>query len=43
MRFSLSLFAATLLASASASNVLDLGPDNFDKIIGKGKAGLVEL
>ncbi|KAH0833320.1 thioredoxin-like protein [Lanmaoa asiatica] len=43
MRFSLSLFFAGLLASVSASNVLELGPGNFDSVIGKGKPGLVEF
>lgn len=39
----LSLSLLLLAASAAASNVLDLGPDNFDTIVGKGKPGLVEL
>lgn len=43
MRLSLSLLFAGLLAGASASNVLDLVPDNFDSVIGNGKPGLVEL
>jgi hypothetical protein len=43
MRFSLPLFLSALAAGASASNVLDLGPDNFDNVIGKGKPALVEL
>ncbi|KAG6332449.1 hypothetical protein ID866_6641 [Astraeus odoratus] len=43
MRFSLSLFMAGMLAGVSASNVLELGPDNFDQVIGKGKPGLVEF
>jgi protein disulfide-isomerase A6 len=43
MRLSFSLFAAALLASVRASNVLDLVPDNFDGLIGKGKPGLVEF
>jgi len=42
MLFSLP-FLAALFAGASASNVLDLTPDNFDSVIGKGKPGLVEL
>lgn len=42
MLFSLS-FLAILVAGASASNVIDLTPDNFDTIIGKGTPGLVEL
>jgi protein disulfide-isomerase A6 len=43
MRTSFSVFVAALLAGAQASNVLDLVPSNFDKVIGKGKPGLVEL
>lgn len=43
MRFSLSLLFAGLLAGVSASNVLELVPDNFDSVVGKGKPGLVEL
>jgi len=43
MFFSLSLFLSVLVAGASASNVLDLGPDNFDSVVGKGKPALVEL
>lgn len=43
MLFSLSFVVAALLTGASASNVVDLTPDNFDKVIGKGKPGLVEL
>jgi len=43
MRFSFTLFLSALAAGASASNVLDLGPDNFDTVIGKGKPALVEL
>lgn len=41
-RFSVlaTLFAA---AVASASNVLELTPDNFDDVVGKGKPALVEL
>ncbi|KAG6827453.1 hypothetical protein H0H92_011721 [Tricholoma furcatifolium] len=42
MLFRLPLFAA-LVASVSASNVLDLNSANFDSIVGKGKPGLVEL
>ncbi|KAG6908549.1 hypothetical protein DXG01_004182 [Tephrocybe rancida] len=36
-------FLAALVASVSASNVLDLTSDNFDSVIGKGKPGLVEF
>ena len=43
MHFSLPLFLTALVVGASASNVLDLGPDNFDGVIGKGKPALVEL
>ncbi|EIW84274.1 protein disulfide isomerase [Coniophora puteana RWD-64-598 SS2] len=43
MRLSFSLFLAGLFAGASASNVLDLVPDNFDGVIGQGKPGLVEF
>ncbi|KAI6155435.1 protein disulfide isomerase [Pisolithus tinctorius] len=43
MRFSRPLFLSSLLAVVVASNVVDLGPDNFDAIIGKGKPGLVEF
>jgi protein disulfide-isomerase A6 len=43
MKLSFSLLAAALLAGAHASNVLDLVPDNFDSVIGKGTPGLVEL
>lgn len=42
MLFSLSVVSA-LFAGATASNVLDLTPDNFDTVIGKGKPGLVEF
>ncbi|KAF8896355.1 protein disulfide isomerase [Infundibulicybe gibba] len=37
------LFLAALIAGASASNVIDLTPDNFDTVIGQGKPGLVEF
>ena len=44
MKFSFTLFAAIVsLGSALASNVLELTPDNFDEVIGKGKPALVEL
>ena len=43
MKLSFSLFVAALLAGVKASNVIDLVPDNFDKVIGQGKPGLVEL
>ncbi|KAF8968140.1 protein disulfide isomerase [Flammula alnicola] len=43
MLFSFSVLLSALVAGASASNVLDLGPDNFDSVIGKGKPALVEF
>ncbi|KAJ7126983.1 protein disulfide isomerase [Mycena epipterygia] len=43
MRLSASLFAAAIIAAASASNVLELTPVNFDTVIGHGKPGLVEF
>lgn len=44
MLFSLSSLVLTLLiTSVSASNVVELNPDNFDELIGKGKPALVEL
>ena len=43
MRFT-TLFAAALsVGVAFASNVIELNPDNFDEVIGKGKPALVEL
>jgi len=38
-----SLLVAALAAAVSASNVIDLTPDNFDDVVGKGKPALVEL
>lgn len=44
MKFSFSVFAAVVsLGGALASNVLELTPDNFHDVIGKGKPALVEL
>ncbi|KZP23820.1 protein disulfide isomerase [Athelia psychrophila] len=44
MRFSLTLAVAALFAGAhAASNVIDLVPDNFEKVIGQGTPGLVEF
>lgn len=43
MLLSISVFVSALLAGASASNVLDLVPDNFDSIVGQGTPALVEL
>ena len=43
MLLSYTLVFSALVATASASNVIDLTPDNFDSIIGKGKPALVEL
>lgn len=37
------LFVSSFIAVVSASNVLDLTPDNFDEIVGHGKPALVEL
>lgn len=36
-------FLAALIASATASNVIELTSADFDSVIGKGKPGLVEL
>ncbi|KAG6873925.1 hypothetical protein C0995_008964 [Termitomyces sp. Mi166 len=36
-------FLAALIASATASNVIELTSDDFDAVIGKGKPALVEL
>jgi hypothetical protein len=43
MRRSVFLFGAALWAGAHASNVVELVPNNFDKLIGKGTPALVEL
>jgi len=43
MIISFSFIAAAILTGVGASNVIDLTPDNFDNVIGKGKPGLVEL
>ena len=43
MRFSASFILAAALAVVKASNVIDLTPDNFDQIVGKGKPALVEF
>jgi protein disulfide-isomerase A6 len=43
MKSFFSLFSAALIAAASASNVIDLTPDNFDQVVGKGKPALVEF
>ncbi|PFH52990.1 hypothetical protein AMATHDRAFT_138908 [Amanita thiersii Skay4041] len=37
------LFSLAFIAAVSASNVVDLNPDNFDSFVGKGKPALVEL
>ena len=37
------LFSAALAAAATASNVVELNPKNFDEVIGQGKPALVEL
>ena len=39
----LSVLATLFVAAVSASNVIELNPDNFDSIIGQGKPALVEL
>ncbi|KAF5367576.1 hypothetical protein D9758_003706 [Tetrapyrgos nigripes] len=43
MRFSFTVFTAALIAAASASNVIDLTPENWDEVVGAGKSGLVEF
>ncbi|KAF9066619.1 thioredoxin-like protein [Rhodocollybia butyracea] len=43
MQISVSLLFAVLVASVSATNVLDLDTKSWDKTIGKGKPGLVEF
>ncbi|RPD60361.1 protein disulfide isomerase [Lentinus tigrinus ALCF2SS1-7] len=43
MKFGTFLAAVLSVGSALASNVLELTPDNFDEIIGKGKPALVEF
>ncbi|KAF8149922.1 protein disulfide isomerase [Crassisporium funariophilum] len=43
MLFSYSLFLSALAAGVSASNVIDLTPENFDSVIGQGKPALVEF
>lgn len=44
MRLGFTFFTAVVaLGGAWASNVLDLTPDNFDDVVGKGKPALVEL
>jgi len=43
MRLSFVVVSSFLIAIASASNVVELTPDNFDNIIGQGKPALVEL
>lgn len=39
----LAFVSLLLFSGAQASNVLELGPTNFDSVIGVGKPGLVEL
>ena len=43
MLFSYTLVFSAIIAAASASNVIDLNPANFDSIVGQGKPALVEL
>ncbi|KAL0580969.1 hypothetical protein V5O48_001061 [Marasmius crinis-equi] len=38
-----SLLFASIIAGVSASNVIDLSPDNWDDVVGHGKPGLVEF
>ncbi|EDR00989.1 protein disulfide isomerase [Laccaria bicolor S238N-H82] len=38
-----SVFAALLIGGVSASNVIELTPENFDSVIGKGTPALVEF
>jgi protein disulfide-isomerase A6 len=43
MRLSFAVVSSFFIAVVSASNVLELTPDNFDQIVGQGKPALVEL
>lgn len=43
MLFSYTLVFSAIIVAASASYVVDLTPDNFDRYIGQGKPALVEL
>lgn len=43
MRLSFTIISSFFIAIVSASNVLDLTPENFDKVVGQGKPALVEL
>jgi len=43
MRFSFAVISTCFIAVVSASNVLDLTPDNFDQVVGQGKPALVEF
>ncbi|TBU28011.1 protein disulfide isomerase [Dichomitus squalens] len=43
MRFGTFIAAVLFIGTALASNVLELTPDNFDEVIGKGKPALVEF
>ncbi|KAF8806958.1 disulfide isomerase [Phlegmacium glaucopus] len=43
MLLSYTLVFSAIIAAASASNVIDLTPDNFDNVIGKGTPALVEF
>ncbi len=43
MRLSFTVISTFFIAVVSASNVLELTPDNFDKVVGQGKPALVEL
>ena len=39
----LSVLAGLFVAAVTASNVVELNPDNFDRVVGQGKPALVEL
>jgi protein disulfide-isomerase A6 len=43
MRVSISFLFAAAIAVVTASNVVDLTPDNFDDVVGTGKPALVEF
>ncbi|KXN89090.1 Protein disulfide-isomerase tigA [Leucoagaricus sp. SymC.cos] len=43
MRLSFAVVSSFFIAVVCASNVLELTPDNFDKVVGQGKPALVEL
>jgi len=43
MKLSFVVVSSFFTAIVTASNVVELTPDNFDNIIGQGKPALVEL